>query len=344
LLVTRRRFLGATLATLAVPGRAGAQRRVVVDSAGRRVEVPNQVRRVFTAGGPASIFVFTLAPDTMLGWARPLTADERPWLPDRYGELPALGRLTGRGNTANVEVVLAARPDVVLDFGSVGATYVSLADRVQEQTKIPYLLLDGTLSATPRAYFLAGDLLGVADRGGELARYVEDILSDVDRRVASVPAGRRPTVYYARGPRGLETAAPGSINAESLDRLGARNVAAGSGTGLLTVSLEQVLAWDPDVILTLDAGFHAGVKSDPAWRGVRAVRDGRVYLAPLLPFPWIDAPPSVNRVIGLRWLGRVLYPDVFSGHLREETRAFYGLFYHRQPDERQLDSLLGPMS
>jgi len=343
-LVTRRRFLGATLAALAVPGRAGAQRRVVVDGAGRRVEVPSQVRRVFAAGGPASIFVYTLAPDTMLGWARAPTADERAWLPDRYAELPTLGRLTGRGNTANVEVVLAARPDVVLDFGSVNATYVSLADRVQEQTKIPYLLLDGTLSATPRAYSQAGDLLGTADRAGALARYVGGTLSDVDRRVASVSTGRRPSVYYARGPRGLETAAPGSINAESLDRLGARNVAAGSGTGLLTVSLEQVIAWDPDVIVTLDTGFRAGVKSDPAWRGVRAVRDGRVYLAPLLPFPWIDAPPSVNRVIGLPWLGRVLYPDVFKGNLREEARAFYALFYHRQPDERRLDSLLGPMS
>jgi iron complex transport system substrate-binding protein len=343
-LVTRRRLLGATLAALTVPRHAGAQGRVVVDSAGRRVEVPGPVRRLFAAGGPASIFVYTLAPDTMLGWSRAPTAEERPWLPDRYAKLPALGRLTGRGNTANVEVVLAARPDVVLDFGSVGATYVSLADRVQEQTKIPYLLLDGTLTATPRAYSLAGDLLGVAGRGGALARYVEGTLHDVDRRVDSVPAGRRPTVYYARGPRGLETAAPGSINAESLDRLGARNVAAGSGTGLLTVSLEQVLAWDPDVILTLDAGFHAGLKSDAAWRGVRAVRDGRVYLAPLLPFPWIDSPPSVNRVIGLRWLGHVLYPDVFGGSLREEARAFYALFYHRQPDERQLDSLLGSMS
>lgn len=91
-------------------------------------------------------------------------------------------------------------------------------------------------------------------------------------------------MYYARGPRGLETA-PGSINAESLDRLGVRNVTAGSGRGLTTVSLEQVLAWNPEVILTLDQTFHAGVGSDPSWRGVRAVREGRVHLVPLLPFP-----------------------------------------------------------
>ncbi|HUK63435.1 MAG TPA: ABC transporter substrate-binding protein, partial [Dongiaceae bacterium] len=251
---------------------------------------------------------------------------------------------TGRGNTANVEVVLASRPDLVLDFGSVGPTYVSLADRVQEQIKVPYILLDGSLSATPRAYTLAGELLGVADRGKELARYVERTLAEVDRRVASVPAEKRPSVYYARGPKGLETAAPGSINAESLDRMGVRNVAAGSGQGLTTVSVEQVLAWNPDVILTLDPAFHAAVSTDPSWRSVRAVKDRRVHLVPLLPFPWVDSPPSVNRVIGLRWLGTVLYPEAFPGSIRDEARTFYGLFYHRTPDEQQLDSLLGTKS
>jgi iron complex transport system substrate-binding protein len=342
--LTRRRFLGAALATLAAPGSAVAQRRAIVDGAGRRVEVPASIRRVFAAGGPASIFLYTLAPDALLGWARQPTPEERAWLPARYADLPAFGRLTGRGNTANVEVVLAARPDLVLDFGSVGPTYVSLADRLQEQIKLPYILLDGSLSATAQAYTLAGDLLGVADRGKELARYVERTLADVDRRVASVPAERRPSVYYARGPKGLETAAPGSINAESLDRLGVRNVAAGSGRGLTTVSLEQVLAWNPDVILTLDPAFHAAVGADPSWRSVRAVKDRRVYLVPLQPFPWVDFPPSVNRVIGLRWLGHVLYPDAFPGGMREEARAFYGLFYHRTPAEQQLDSLLGAKS
>src|SRR5262249_17653786 len=226
---TRGRPLGAGVAALVAPRPVRAQRRAIVDSAGRHVEVAGPVRRVFAAGGPASVFVYTLAPDTLLGWTREPTAEERAWLPAKYAELPALGRLTGRGNTANVEGVLAARPDIVLDFRVVGPTYVSLADRVQEQTKVPYVLLDGSLSATPRAYTFAGDLLGVAERGGELARYVERTLSDVDRRVASVPRQKRPSVYYARGPKGLETAAPGSINSESLAHPGARHRAEGDG-------------------------------------------------------------------------------------------------------------------
>jgi hypothetical protein len=76
-----------------------ADARVVVDSAGRRVEVPAKIERVFAAGAPAGVFLYTLAPEKLLNWNLPLTAEQRAYMPARFGALPALGRLTGRGNT-----------------------------------------------------------------------------------------------------------------------------------------------------------------------------------------------------------------------------------------------------
>jgi hypothetical protein len=72
--------------------------------------------------------------------------------------------------------------------------------------------------------------------------------------------------------------------------------------------MEQILAWDPEVILTQEAGFAERVRQDPLWRGVSAVRSGRVHCAPVLPFGWLDGPPSVNRLIGVRWLLEKLHP------------------------------------
>jgi iron complex transport system substrate-binding protein len=313
----------------------------VTDSAGRKVKVPERASRVFAAGPPASILLFALAPDAMIGWTTPFRPAERPFVPERYADLPALGRLTGRGNSANVETVIAAKPDLVFDYGTVNPTYVSLADRVQAQTGIPYLLIDGAFDRMDGAFALLGEILGRRKEAAEWARYATVTLAEVDSRVARIPASRRPRVYYARGPRGLDTAMAGSINAETLDRLGARNVAADLGRGGLTqVSIEQVLAWNPEVIVTVDPNFFNAVWRDPLWQRVAAVREGRVHLAPGVPFGWIDFPPSVNRLIGLRWLARTLYPDAFPEDLRPAVRDFFTRAYHQTPTDAQLDALL----
>ncbi len=330
---------GLLLALLAGPA---AAERMVTDSSGRRVALPDRVERVFPAGPPASVVVYMLAPEKLLGWTRAISPPERPFLPDRYADLPELGRLTGRGNTVNLETVVAARPDVVVDVGSTAPTFVSLADRVQEQTRVPTLLIDGHLADSARTFRTLGTLMGVAERGEELARYAETTLAEVRRRFDGVPEDRRLKVYMARGPRGLQTGIRGSINVEALDVAGVRNVAAetlGNG-GLVNVSMEQVLAWQPDAIVTIDRGFYESVWTDPLWQGVKAVRDRRVYLSPGLPFTWIDSPPAANRLLGLRWLGAVLYPELFPEDLREETRRFYALFYHREPTAQQIDALL----
>lgn len=150
---------------------------------------------------------------------------------------------------------------------------------------------------------------------------------------------RRPRVYYARGPRGLETGLGGSINVESIEFM-ARNVAGDTRGGLATVSLEQVLVWNPDVIVTIDQDFAANVRNDPAWASIAAVRDGRVHLSPKLPFGWVDFPPSVNRLMGLPWLARILYPNLFPEGIREPTRRFYRRFYHVDLSDAQIDRVL----
>lgn len=337
--LARRTLLTGTLAALAATPALG-QAPTIRDGANRTVPLPANVARVFPAGPPAAILLYTLAPDLMIGWPRALTAETRAFLLPDIASRPELGRLTGRGNTANLEVVLGLKPDLILDVGSTRGTFVSLADRVQEQTSIPYALLDGRLSAIPESYRVLGKLIGRPREAETLAGHSEAILTLVRERVAKVPADKRPSLYYARGPRGLETGRAGSINMESIDALGATNVAAKEGGGLTNVSIEQVLAWDPDVIVTIDEGFAKTVRSDSAWSGLRAVREGRVHLAPMQPFGWIDFPPSVNRLIGLLWLGKLLYPEQFPEDVAAQARDFYTRFYHVTPSQEAVTGLL----
>ncbi len=331
----------ATLAALApLLTRTAHAGDAITDAAGRRVTPPARVARVFPAGPPAAILLYTLAPELLIGWPRANRPEEIELLRPDVGARPEVGRITGRGNTANLENVLALKPDLILDVGSTRQTFVELADRVQAQTNIPYALLDGRFVATIDTYRLLGELTGQQDRARVLAQWCERAMSRIRARIADVPENARPRVYYARGPRGLETGLGGSINVETIEFLGARNVAGAMQGGLANVSLEQVLTWNPDVIVTIDRDFAANVRRDAAWAGVSAVRQGRVHLSPKLPFGWVDFPPSVNRMIGLWWLAKILYPEKFPDDLRELTTAFYRLFYHVELSGAQIDKVL----
>jgi iron complex transport system substrate-binding protein len=338
------RMFAAVMLALTVFSLSTADARTITDSAGRTVEIPDTVGRVYAAGPPASILLYVLAPERLTGWPRPPRDEERPYIAAPYRNLPATGRLTGRGDTANLEVVLRDRPDLIVDFGSIRDTYVSLADRVQSQTGIPYVLIDGRFEATPDSLRLMGAILGVRERADTLARYVEALFADLEAGLAEIPADDRPRVYFARGPEGLETGLKGSINTEIIELAGGRNVAdpgdAAIRRGITDVSIEQVIVANPDTIITWDRNFYQAVWNDPIWRNIPAVAAGRVWLSPTAPFGWIDRPPSVNRVIGLKWLSGLFYPERFDFNLAAETRQFYKLFYHVDLSDDELDRLL----
>ncbi|MDD9980949.1 MAG: iron ABC transporter substrate-binding protein [Gammaproteobacteria bacterium] len=320
---------------------ATAQARTITDSAGRVVEIPDAVTRVFAAGPPASILVYALKPEALLGWPRALRDYEKPYIAEPYRELPETGRLTGRGGGANLERVLALKPDLIVDFGSVRDTYIDLANRVQKQTGFPYILINGRFEETAASLRLVGEALGVPDRGEALAADVEATFAALEAALDAVPEEERPRVYLARGPDGLETGLKGSINTEIIERAGGRNVAEVPGQyGLVQASPEAVIVADPDTIMTWDRHFFRRVWVDPLWRGITAVRAGRVYLSPTAPFGWIDRPPSINRMMGLKWLAGLFYPERWSGNLREDTAAFYKLWYHVDLGEADLDRLL----
>ena len=335
-----RRGLAAALLAVAVALPATAAREFI-DDAGRRISLPDKVARVYAAGPPASVLVFAIAPDKLIGWTRAFRENEAAWVDPKYAKLPELGRLTGRGNTANVEVVLKEKPDLIVDVGSTADTFASLADRVQQQTGIPYVLLDGRLETSASQVEKMGRVLGDEARGKEIAAYVKGLIDPIRAKIASVPADKRPEVYYARGPEGLTTGLAGSINVEMIEFLGAKSVAGGRRGGLTNVGFEQVVLWDPAIIVTNDPNFYRRVWEQPVWQSVTAVRRKRVYLSPHLPFGWFDFPPGANRVIGLLWLSEILYPDLFRHDLKGETARFYEIFYHRKPGEAQLDALLG---
>jgi iron complex transport system substrate-binding protein len=159
--------------------------------------VPERIERVFAAGPPAAVVLYVLAPDRMIGWPRAPRPEELPYIAPEYRDLPEVGWLTGRGDTVNLEVLLRSKPDLIFDFGSVRETFVSLADRVQAQTGIPYILIDGTFANTAAAVRLLGGVLGVEERAERIAAYCARCARSRRRATASCC---RPTTRTTRSP------------------------------------------------------------------------------------------------------------------------------------------------
>jgi iron complex transport system substrate-binding protein len=335
--ISRRTLLAGASAALLAP--RGARAATMTDDAGRSVAIPDKVHHVFPAGMPAAILLYTLAPERLMGWPGANPAEACAYLSAETCSKPELGHLTSRNHRVDLGSVTARKPDFILDVGATDGRFATLADAVQKQTGIPYVLLDGRVLSLSTTYEKLGHLIGRDAEGADFADYCNQTLAVVTNSIAFVTADKRPKVYYARGPNGLTTGLGGASQMESIELL-ARNAGGGIQGGLADVTVEQVRQWEPDVIVATDADFAARVGDDPSWAAVKAVRERRVYRIPRLPFGWLDAPASANRLLGLWWLGKLLYPNHFKQDLREITRDFYAKFYHVTPSAQQIERLL----
>jgi len=338
-IIDRRSLLGALAASLALPLRAFAA--TITDSTGRKVTTPGTVARVYPAGPPAQVFIYSLAPDLLVGWVEAIGPQAREFLLPEIAARPQVPRLTGRGNdSVDLEALKTFKPDLIVDIGNVGPSFKSLAERVEQQSGIPYAVLGGHFDQTVATYRALAQLTGRGDAADKLTRYVESTIATVKERSAAVPKEARPRVYYARDGSGLQTGLGGSMISESIEFVGARNVAADLHGSHGAATLEQIRAWNPEIIIASDADFATRVRSDRDWAGISAVKSGRIHLSPKFPFGWVDFPPAVNRLIGLWWLGSIFYPDRFPEDVKARTRDFYTLFYHVTPTDAQIERVL----
>src|SRR6201996_6026158 len=175
--IDRRKLLTGLSASALLPRLARAA--TLTDATGRAVTIPDKVERIFAAGPPASLLLYTFAPDLLLGWTRNPDPPQCALLGPGACDKPEVGRLTGRGNTTNLEVLLKLKPDLILDVGTINDTYISLAKRVQDETGIPYVLFDGRFDAAAQAYRQLGDLTHRQSQAEEFARYADDTIKTI---------------------------------------------------------------------------------------------------------------------------------------------------------------------
>ncbi len=314
--------------------------KVFTDSLGREVEVPYHITKVAVSGPLAQIVLFALCPDKLVGIASQWDRSAEEYLSSEYYNLPVLGQLYGGKGELNLEALLASGAEVVIDVGDPKKNAKEDLDALQEQTGIPFVHITALTENTGDTYRKLGDLLSMKEEAETLATYCDEHYAMVTELAGKVEKVR---LLYLLGDAGLNVIAKDSYHAEVIDILSDNQAVVESpsskGTGN-EVDMEQLLAWNPDVILFAPGSIYSTVGEDSAWQQMTAIQNGRYYEVPMGPYNWMGFPPSVQRYLGMMWMGKLLYPEQTEYDLKTEVKEYFSLFYHTELTDAQYDALV----
>lgn len=317
---------GAAPAETTVP-----KTREFTDSTGRTVTIPETVTKIAISGPLAQVYIIPLAGDMLVGVCSAFSKDAELYLPDYIMNAKEIGQLYGGKGEMDLEALLTAAPDVVIDIGETKSSTKEDLENLTQQTGIPFVHIFATVNTAPDAYRTLGKLLGREEKAEQLATWCESTLAAIDDLMKRVDAaGARKGILYCLGDAGVNVMAQGSFHADTINTMG-NNLAVidevvPHGDGNET-DLEQIMLWNPEVILFDPASIYEQVGDMEAWQSVAAIQNGTYYEAPYGPYGWLSSPPAVQRYLGLLWLGEVLYPDYVQYDLQEEVTEYYKLFY-----------------
>ena len=319
--------------------------REIIDMGGKKVEIPEKITKVFGSSPPSTYMIYTIDASLIVGLnfnhARG-NNESSNMLDPRFMALPIVGGLQGGGNSMNRETLLSLHPDVVFLWNNDASS--QLAQYLFESSKIPSINVElESVESLPKAYLFFGEVLERMPRARVLSKYAKEALEKT-KNVVQINALKRPVVYYAEGADGLATECAESFHFSPIKFVGIRSAfdcIQKTMVGMEKVSMEALLAKNPDVIIASDEKFFKSVYADSRWSAIKAVKNKRVYLVPKDPVNFLDRPPSFMKILGVEWLASVIYPKEYKKDILSETASFYKLYLRKDISKAEAAKILG---
>ncbi len=324
---------------------ACAQAITLVDQNRRSIVLANPAERVVTIPWPFAAMLMTVdGGSRRLAGMNPgsMTAIEEGILKKIFpAALHIRTDVVGDVFMPNVETLLEAEPDLVLQWGGRGRELVEPITRVG----IPVATLNSSKDGNIENMYVHLRLMGKAlERDGkvdEMIRWSNGILAELRRRTGSNAQRDKPRViYFFSFLSGMQVAGKNTNHDFDIRTAGGKNAAAGL-TDFKLVNVEQILLWDPEVILLNNFEAWLGpqdVYSNPLFASASAVKHGRVYKMPLGGYRW--GPSSHESPLNWKWLAMILHPRRFNFPLRHQITEAYGMIYGYTPTADDLDQVL----
>lgn len=314
------------------------------DSCEREVKIPEKIEKIAPTGTTSQMILFPLCSDLFCGISSTPSESEKKFFTEEFCSLPVFGQFYGSKANLNMEALLSESPDLIIDTGDQKSTHKEDMNMIQEQTGIPTVFVKATLSDYKEAYRTLGKILNKTEKAEKIASYIEEKLKFAENLKSKIKDDEKVKVMLSVGADGLSVNAKGSVQAEILELLGVENAVItdkiSNKNGGTVLDMEQVYNINPDVIIFDDAGAYDMVKNDDRWKKLSSIQNGRYYEVPSIPYSFLSNPPSVNRIIGIMWLSKLLYPQYCDFEIEEEMREYYSLFWGYELTDSEAKEML----
>ena len=312
------------------------------DSSGRVVEIPATIDRVAPSGAVATMFLSAFAPEKMCTVSGRPSSAQMAYLPEELASLPETGQMYGSKATLNLEELLASGAELVIDLGDYKDGIQEDLDALQAQIGIPVIFIEANMESMASAFRTLGKVLSMEERGEALGAFVDETMAMAAENKGKIKD--KVSVMYATTSDGLGTNAKGSTQAQVLDIVGAENAIVVENVsdkgGGNQINLETAMMADPDVIIFTEESIYKEVSTLSGWKEMTAVKNGSYYMVPSMPYNWLGNPPSMNMLIGVWWLGNLLYPEYYSYSMVDKAREIYSLFWGYDLSVEEAETML----
>lgn len=339
----------------AASGEPGSEKatRVVVDHTGKEVRIPAKIERIVITGPwplPSVYCLFEGAGDKLVGiHPGSMSAAKHSLLPRVAPGILRASTEFLKGDVLNAEELLKLKPDVVFYRVETAAHAGQLA-----LTGIPAVGFSTALSGfdTIRTFEswvkLLGEVLQQEDRASGIVEYGRKTYDEIQAALNGVKGLKRPRalILFNYGEGNIKTSGSNFYGQYWLESTGAVNVAS-ELSGVADINMEQIYAWDPDIIYITNFSRHMpedlyeNAIPGHDWSTVRAVRERKVYKFPLGMYRWY--PPASDTPLVLKWLAKKNQPELFADvDMDAEVRAYYKRFYNLDLTDEDLRRIFSP--
>ncbi len=313
--------------------------KMITDSAGRKVEIPTKIEKVVTVGpvGVLNCFVFTMGEgDTIANGLPPRFAKSGRW---KYHTLfnPAIATnpVVEDGETVSMEGLIEIDPDIVLTMDE------KTAEDIFNNTNLPAIVLNWEdPEDVKEAVNLLGQVYNKPEKAEEYSKYFDDTLAKIKDTVSKIPEEKKIRVLNAS----LGSLSRPHVIAEWwITEAGGISVTKEVDKGQrLEFSIEQLLKWNPEVIIVTGEEDEKLAYSDERFKNIEAVKNKRIYSTPTFGHVWTNR--TMEQPLTVLWAAKLFYPEQFKDiDMEGELKLFSQKFFSYELSDEECEEILGNM-